>query len=369
MPISFHGRLEGGRQVRAGFIGCGSHSFRNIYPTFQFAPVELVATCDLDAERAAAFARQFGARSSYADHREMLAREELEAVFIVTGYDEAGRPMYPALTVDCLEAGSHVWMEKPPAASCAEVERMQEAAEAAGKTCLVGFKTMFFPANEKARELMDREEFGRPSLLTIRRPVHVPEKDEIEAYVRDRKPSQSVTGFLDHICHPASLLLYLAGMPETLYYERSPTGAALATFRFASGAVASLALTHGASYEGGIEQTFIAGEGGRHILVDNNVRVSYHRGPARPEGWGYGNTPTHFTGAPETTTACWEPEFSLGQLYNKGLFLQGFWGEVDEFARAVLEDRQPAKGHLEHAWQATRVFEAFAEGPGRVIEL
>ncbi|MHC4715753.1 MAG: Gfo/Idh/MocA family protein, partial [Planctomycetota bacterium] len=65
----------------------------------------------------------------------------------------------------------------------------------------------------------------------------------------------------------------------------------------------------------------------------------------------------------------WEPEFSLGQLYNKGLFLLGYYGEVSEFARSVLEDRPPDRGTLAHAWQATRIFEAFAEGPGRVIGL
>ena len=65
-------------RIRAGFIGCGSHSFRNIYPTFQFAAVNLVATCDLVPEKAAAYAEQFGAERSYADYREMLEKELLE---------------------------------------------------------------------------------------------------------------------------------------------------------------------------------------------------------------------------------------------------------------------------------------------------
>ena len=42
--INFHGKLADEPEIRAGFIGCGSHSFRNIYPTFQFAPVDLIAT-------------------------------------------------------------------------------------------------------------------------------------------------------------------------------------------------------------------------------------------------------------------------------------------------------------------------------------
>ena len=118
--------FEYDRKVRVGFIGCGGHAYRNIFPTFQYAPVDLIAVCDLQPERAAAFARQFGARHTYTDHREMLAREQLDAVFVVAGYDEHHRPRYPQLAMEAMRAGVHVWIEKPPAASLAEVEAMQD---------------------------------------------------------------------------------------------------------------------------------------------------------------------------------------------------------------------------------------------------
>ena len=60
------------RRLRVGFIGCGGHSFRNIYPTFQYAPVDLVSGCDLSPERAAHYARRFGAERAYTSHRDML---------------------------------------------------------------------------------------------------------------------------------------------------------------------------------------------------------------------------------------------------------------------------------------------------------
>lgn len=365
MRINFHGELADEPEIRAGFIGCGSHSFRNIYPTFQFAPVNLVATCDLSIDKARAFAAKFGAQKAYADYHEMLTEEELDAVFIVTGYDENGRPQYPRIAVDCLEAGRHVWIEKPPAASCAEIERMQRAAKAADRNVVVGMKKMFAPANEKAKALADAEEFGRISLATLQYPQRVPTHDELRRYVHEGGKVDAVVGFLDHLCHPVSLMLFLVGMPESLYYERSNSGAGAATFAFASGAVASLAMTHGAPLNGGLERTTIVSDSGRHIVVENNVRLSYHRGPEL----GYGDEPSFFVGEPNEATAVWEPEFSLGQLYNKGLFLLGYYGEVNEFARSVLDGRPPAKGTLEQAWQATRIFEAFAEGPKRVIPL
>ena len=368
MRIGFRGQLEDKPEIRAGFIGCGSHSFRNIYPTFQFAPVSLVATCDLDVEKARAFAGKFGAKNAYSDYREMFEHEQLDAVFVATHYDDRGRPLFPRIAVDCLKAGCHVWIEKPPAASCAEIEEIQAAAEASGKHVLVGMKKMFFPANEKAKELADSEEFGKVSMVLLQYPQYVPTRDEIGRYLAGERV-RPVVGFLDHLCHPTSLMLFLLGMPKTLYYERSAAGSASATFAFDSGAVASLALTCGASRNAGMERTTIVGGAGHHIVVDNCLRVTYHRNPPYREGEGYGKAPDYYTGTPDEVNAAWEPEFSLGQLYNKGLFLLGYCNEVNEFARAILEGRPPAKGTLEQAWQVTRIFEAFAEGPGKRIEL
>ena len=56
MRIGFRGEVTDEPRIRAGFIGCRSHSFRNIYPTLQFAPVELVAVCDRHPPKAEAFA-------------------------------------------------------------------------------------------------------------------------------------------------------------------------------------------------------------------------------------------------------------------------------------------------------------------------
>lgn len=366
MRINFSGRLSEEKEIKAGFIGCGSHSFRNIYPTFQFAPVNLAAVCDLQPEKAQAFAAKFGAKGAYSDYRKMLEEEDLDAVFIVTGYDSELRPLYPMIAVDCLNAGCHVWIEKPPAASCREIELMQNAAESNRKNVVVGLKKMFFPANEKARELAYSEDFGEISLVMLQYPQSIPSVDEFEQYINQRKALPSVMSFLDHLCHPASLLIYLLGFPSTLYYERSSSTAGVAAFSFESGAIASLAFTAGSSINGGMERTTIISNKGRHITVENNIRVSYHRTPPR---LAYGATPSFYSGSTEEAAAVWEPEFSLGNLYNKGLFLLGYYNEVNEFARSILEGRAPIKGTLEQAWQVTRLFEKFMEGPQKLIAL
>lgn len=364
-PLDIGGRLEAGSRVRVGVIGCGSHAFRNVYPAFQFAPIDLVATCDLDLEKARAYARQFGALHAYDDHRQLLGRDDIDAVFIVTNYNEQGRPRYPALAGEALAAGKHVWCEKPLAASTDEVERLQDAADAAGRSVMVGLKKMFFPANVKAAEMMRREAFGPVSLVTLQYPQHLPTVEEMRAYAAG-EPVTAVVHFLDHLCHPVSLLLLLLGMPQDMVYQRSAGGAGVAVFTFEHGPVASLAFTAGAARAGGMERTLVVGGQGHHITIDNNVRLAYHRDP--PTG-AYGCTPSFYVGEPEQVSAVWEPEFSLGQLYNKGLFLLGYAPEVQAFSEAVLRQSPPVHGTLAQAWQITRIFEAFAEGPGHRIAL
>jgi predicted dehydrogenase len=365
MRIDFGGQLRDDREIRAGFIGCGSHSFRNIYPTFQFAPVKLVATCDLSPEKAQAFADKFGAERAYSDYHRMLQSEQLDAVFVVTNYDEAGRPRYPQIAVDCLEAGCHVWMEKPPAATLAEIEQMQAASQRSGRNVMVGLKKMFFPANRKAKAISTSGEFGPTRLATIQYPLYIPTTEQFEAYLTRREADAGVIGFLDHIAHPAALLVFLLGMPSTLYYERAGNGAGTAVFNYASGVVASLIMTQGASLNGGLERTLMVSEEGQHLVVENNIRVMWHR----PHSTHYGHTTDYFEAGSESASAVWEPEFSLGQLYNKGLFLLGYYNEINEFARSILEGRAPSDGTLEQARQVTRIFEAFAHGAGKVIPL
>ena len=325
--------------MRLGFVGCGSHSYRNLYPLMSFLPVELVATCDLDAGKAAAFAAQFGAKASYGEYRVMLDQAKPEAVLVVTGYDVKGRPLYPPIVGECLRRGIHVWMEKPPADTCADVDAML-AAEANGSAwAMTGFKKMFVQANVKAKELMAEPAFGRTGLVTLQYPMGVPTVDEMTLYRNDDPGGKGVVGFLDHLCHPVSLMLYLLGWPETLRYQRGGTGAGVATFTFASGALCSLHLAHGAGWNGGLERTWIVGERGRSIVVENDIRLEYRRDPKL----GYGDVPSFFAGGPGDVTAVWQPEFSLGQLYNNGLFLQGYWGELHEFVTAVLEGRRPSR--------------------------
>ena len=63
MRINVRGQGTDEQTVRIAHIGCGSHSFRNLFPAYQFVPIDLVATCDLDEAKAKAFAEKFSAKA------------------------------------------------------------------------------------------------------------------------------------------------------------------------------------------------------------------------------------------------------------------------------------------------------------------
>lgn len=336
-------------RLRAAFIGCGGHAFRNVYPALQYAPVELVAVCDLKAESAAAYASLFGAREVYTDHQTMLSAVKPDVVFIVTNYDEQGNPRYPRLAADCLQAGAHAWIEKPPASSVAEVEGMIEVSRQTGKYIGVGLKKMFFPANRKAKAISQLPEFGRVTSITVRYPQSLP------AFA-DRKDSRKMVGFLDHMVHPHSLLKYLCGDLEWLFINRSDrNGASMVSLRFKNGIVGTLHFAQGQSGMSFLERTEIIGEGA-NVIVDNNIRVTYYRRGGVEGGYGRGG---NYYGSEEMAPLVWEPEFSLGQLYNKGIFLLGYAPEIIHFTTRLLRGSGPEFGTLEDALEILRIYKAY----------
>ncbi|MEW6358995.1 MAG: Gfo/Idh/MocA family oxidoreductase [Planctomycetota bacterium] len=358
---------EFGRRLRAGFIGCGGHAYRNIYPVFLYAPIDLIAVCDVVEEKARHCQRTFGARQAYTNHRDMIEKEDLDVVFIVTSYDEAGRVRYPALASDCLRAGIHVWIEKPPVNDLNDIALLRAAMAESGKKLAIGFKKMFFPANVRAKKIVESKEFGAIRTLSLRYPQTIPTLEQFEADAKAGGVSGPVRGFLDHLCHPVSLMQYLGGRSESLFYSRADNGAGFALFDLRSGAKATIHFAAGQSRSSFLERTEITGDGA-NVVIENNVKVIYYRRVGEKTFRAYGRG-SDFTGEVDDAPIVWEPEFSLGNLYNKGIFLLGYYSEIRYFCDAVLNDAPIEIGGIADAEEGIRIFEAFKQGPDKPISL
>jgi predicted dehydrogenase len=344
-------QFEYDERLRCAFVGAGGHSYRNVYPAFQYAPVDLVAVCDHQLDRAARYARTFGGGASYSDHRTMLADARPDAVFVVTSYDDDGEVQATRIAEDCLRAGAHVWMEKPTAAGLAQLDRLAQVSAETGKQVMTGLKKIFTPGIEKVKQIIATPEFGAPTSISVRYPQSLPAP-------ADRSDGRAMIGFLDHIFHPGAVLVHLMGPVASLDFRSEPrTGASVATMLFESGAIGTLHLAAGSATTSPLERVEVIGEGA-NVVVDNGVRLTYYR---RGASLPYGRSAS-FVVPDEVAPLRWEPEFSLGQLYNKNLFYLGYVPEVLHFCESVLAGKPVQKGTLAEVREILRIYEMYRKG-------
>ena len=118
--------------------------------------IEVVALADpnpagADKARAAA-----GARRVYGDYREMLERERPELVSVAPRWSEEHHPMVRA----ALEAGAHVYCEKPFTRTLAEADDLLAVARAAGRRIAVAHQGRLSPATLALKARLEAGEFG-----------------------------------------------------------------------------------------------------------------------------------------------------------------------------------------------------------------
>ena len=125
---------------RVGLIGSGWYGKSDVFRLMQVAPVEVVSVCDVDRHMLEEAATLIGQRQksghvprTYGDYREMLAEKDLDIVLI-------GTPdHWHALTaIAAIEAGAHVYVQKPTAVDVRESEAMLDAARRHNRVVQVG---------------------------------------------------------------------------------------------------------------------------------------------------------------------------------------------------------------------------------------
>jgi len=143
-------------KIRLAIIGTGGMANGHVRRFREEDDVEIVACCDIVAARAKEFAERHNIPVWYDDFETLLAREQLDAVSVVTS-DAAHCPV----SVAALRRGLHVLCEKPMATSLAEARQMYRAAKAAGKMNMIQFSYRPYPALDLARRIIDEGHLGK----------------------------------------------------------------------------------------------------------------------------------------------------------------------------------------------------------------
>jgi myo-inositol 2-dehydrogenase/D-chiro-inositol 1-dehydrogenase len=166
--------------MRFGLIGYGAWGGHHAAAIAEGRGTELVAVaCKSEESRRRALKDHPGVEV-YLDYREMLRRDDLEAVDIVLPtflHAQAG--------VQALEAGKHVLLEKPMAGTVEECDTLLEAAKSSGKILTVGHELRVSKQWGKVRELVSAGEIGRPQYAMVSLFRH-PYRQGAEAWRYDR---------------------------------------------------------------------------------------------------------------------------------------------------------------------------------------
>ena len=210
--------------VRVGVIGIGNMGWHHARVLSLLRDAELVGVADPDAGRGELAVAQFGCRW-FADYQELLGQVEAVCIAVPT-------LLHHRVGMACLQAGSHVLIEKPIAATQQEAAELIQAAEAAGRLLQVGHIERFNPAFRELVKVLAGEEVV---VLEARR--HSPNPDR----------ANDVSVVLDLMIHDIDLVLELAASPVLRLAaaggRTSPDGPidyVNATLAFANGVVASL---------------------------------------------------------------------------------------------------------------------------------
>jgi len=145
-----------GRKVRIGVIGVGQIGKHHLNAYQKISDAELVAVADINEAEARRVSDVFKIPNVYTNFRDLLARDDIEAVDVCL-HNNFHMPM----TVAALEAGKHVYCEKPMAGAYIDALRMYEAAQERGLKLSIQLGTIFSKESKAARSLIDAGMLGR----------------------------------------------------------------------------------------------------------------------------------------------------------------------------------------------------------------
>jgi predicted dehydrogenase len=226
------------KKVKWGVIGCGGIADRRTIPGMMLAEnAELVAVMDANGEAAARVKEKYGARYAFDKMEDLLALDEIEAVYIAS-------PVFchKEQALAAARAKKDILIEKPVGLSVAEAEEIAAFCKSEGVKLGVGFMMRFHAYHQKMRELVQSGKIGEVVSVRSQFTCWYP---EMENCWRQQKQLSGGGAMMDLGVHCVDLLRYITGLEVTeaaglcgnqvFKYEVEDAGGVI--FRMENGAV------------------------------------------------------------------------------------------------------------------------------------
>ncbi len=307
------------KKLKIGIVGLGRlgkvHAANIAY---KISNAELTAACSIVPAELEYAKAELGVTDVYTDYKEMLAKADIDAVVIVTTSSEHCWQIEAAL-----DAGKHVFSEKPLGVDVAQCKQAEAAVERhPDRTFMLGFMRRYDASYAYAKKKIDAGEIGTPYLVKA---TGIDPEAAVQGAIRFAKTSGGI--FLDMAIHDIDLMRWFLGSEATEVYAMG------ATFK------------HPEFKEAGDDETGVA-----VYKFENGAMGITHVGRTAPHGY---HVETEIVGTEGTIRISAVPEKNLARLYNANgvctecvqgfpeRFADAYLAELEEFVSCALEGRQP----------------------------
>lgn len=263
--IRFHseGERAGIQNPGLGFVGAGNYATRNLIPAFKEAGGRFVSVASSAGVSGAYAGKKFGFAETTTDTAGLIADPRIHAVVITTRHDS-----HAGLVRQALEAGKHVFVEKPLCMRIEELEEIRKACEQRQAVLTVGFNRRFAPHIIRMKELVGGVAGPKAFVMTVNAGA-IP----ADHWIQD---AESGGGrIIGEACHFIDLLRFLAASPFSAYDISFMAGntrdSANIQLRFADGSIGTVHYLANGSKSFPKERLEVFAQG--RILQMDNFRV------------------------------------------------------------------------------------------------
>lgn len=185
------------KRVNVGFIGCGRVANNFFKAVTKCSTARLAAVSDIDEKKGREMGRKWD--TDFLPVNEVCASEKLDVIFVLTPMEH-----HYGYTVEALQNGKHVLVEKPVSFVADEIRHMIRLRNETGKMCVPGHNYIYLPELSRMKQLISQDEIGIPRWMFMSEIYRMPS----ELLGKYHGPTVEV------LWHAVYLMVAFLGVPE-----------------------------------------------------------------------------------------------------------------------------------------------------------
>lgn len=309
--------------IRFALVGCGVIAPIHARSVVELDSAKLVALCDIVPKKASRLAKTYPA-DVYADYREMLRRDDIDVVIVLT---PSG--LHAEIGIAAAQAGKHVIVEKPMDVTLEKVDALIDACRKAGvKLCSIS-QHRFDPAIVALKQAVCENKLGQLNFGGSHTKWYRSQEYYDSGSWRGTWELDGGGALINQSIHYVDMLQYIMGPVDELHaycssraHERIEVeDIAVAALKFRSGAIGLLEGST-AAYPGFVARLDIYGSSGSVIIENDQVSEWHLRSqepcPVEPEPTGF-----------------------IGGTSSKDIWHLSHKRQIADMIAAIREDREP----------------------------